>query len=742
MTDRLARTLVELSMELYRRRLWSKAPADAPFLVRVPDEEFPLVVILIGQQRSSYGATILRGEQAFAALLPILSGDQEEHSLLESGDYLGVSFEPMAMIPAELRPPLVEAGFSARRENMAPYLMVKKLGRRPRAPNRSEMRTMAWCLRGILSADDAGQLRPQAPDWKRQRVLEIAASGDLGKPVVEARMVPWPERGLLLPGLLALDEGLSELPRIEESWIASLASVPGSIRGEDRDLKAAVLVDCASELILGTDIVLAGDLSPIAALLTKVMRERAGRPHAIAFTTATLHAAMAPALSALDVRTSIEETPAFLAEVLGSLHQIMGGPGVEAGKPETLADWKEVDRRVSERLTQEAMNQGLVSERTLARYFGSKEVAQEVLNEMMQLGPMAAFLEWLFTDHRPTRRSKTLVEKQLEKKRLDPAERVILEARRDATLSVYRVDACQPGATLDVEDILSGEQHVVHDRAMSGCSLEGYFLPLRLMHIGEWTFPCFGGPPMASFHVDRALAHLEGLGVALSRDGLRKGGELVGRLWRWMQEAQRTPPKLTNTDGDPLELRTATFAVADPGALTEALLRREDVEQDEPGAWTWARHGSPAAGLGQSTVLGRLSLHDQELVLEINSARRLERARKWLERIPGVAFLRERVHDLDADELPLDDQLPEPAPEPLSTKMLAEVTRQFHAVCRAWLDEKVPALGNKTPRAACKTGAGRERVARLVRAMAPMQVPGGEIPVPRKELLRELGIEA
>ena len=62
----------------------------------------------------------------------------------------------------------------------------------------------------------------------------------------------------ILPGLLALDEGLSELPRIEESWIVSLASVPGSIRGEDRDLKAAVIVDCASELILATDIVLAG----------------------------------------------------------------------------------------------------------------------------------------------------------------------------------------------------------------------------------------------------------------------------------------------------------------------------------------------------------------------------------------------------------------------------------------------------------------------------------------------------
>ena len=49
-------------------------------------------------------------------------------------------------------------------------------------------------------------------------------------------------------------------------------------------------------------------------------------------------------------------------------------------------------------------------------------------------------------------------------------------------------------------------------------------------------------------------------------------------------------------------------------------------------------------------------------------------------------------------------------------------------------------LGNRTPREVCKTANGRERVARSVRTMPDVSSPGGAIPVPREELLRELGI--
>ena len=59
-----------------------------------------------------------------------------------------------------------------------------------------------------------------------------------------------------------------------------------------------------------------------------------------------------------------------------------------------------------------------------------------------------------------------------------------------------------------------------------------------------------------------------------------------------------------------------------------------------------------------------------------------------------------------------------------------------------WLDERVPALGDLTPREACATEDGRRHVAILVRTMPAVTTPSGPIEVPREELLRELGISS
>lgn len=92
MPDRLARSLVDLAMELHRRRLWTKSPPDAPFLIRVPEEGGPLVATLIGQAKSDYGVMILRGEHAGG------------RGLADLGDILGVSFDPLEPSPPSCGP--------------------------------------------------------------------------------------------------------------------------------------------------------------------------------------------------------------------------------------------------------------------------------------------------------------------------------------------------------------------------------------------------------------------------------------------------------------------------------------------------------------------------------------------------------------------------------------------------------------------------------------------------------------
>lgn len=321
-----------------------------------------------------------------------------------------------------------------------------------------------------------------------------------------------------------------------------------------------------------------------------------------------------------------------------------------------------------------------------------------------------------------------------------PLERILIQARIDARLSIYRVDAATPGATLEVEDIFDGTRITIHERALSGCDVEGLHLPMRIMKLGEWTMMGLAGPPLTQFHIDSALALLESLGVELSADGMRRSAHLVGRLWKLELDGQKHPPKLANTDGEPLLWHTATFRVADGAALVSALGKRPDVEYDEAqGEWTWSRPGGPVAGFGDITLLGQLELIDERLVLEVNSAARLARARRWLEALPGVSFERATAREVLSQSLPIDDKLPARKAK-VEPEMLQAIEQMHREYLRGWLDQAIPALGGLSPRQACKSAEGRRRVELLVRTMPTATYPGGTLPPPRDELLRELGI--
>lgn len=68
--------------------------------------------------------------------------------------------------------------------------------------------------------------------------------------------------------------------------------------------------------------------------------------------------------------------------------------------------------------------------------------------------------------------------------------------------------------------------------------------------------------------------------------------------------------------------------------------------------------GGEDPGFGDNTLLGRLEMIGDRLVLEVNSAGRLARARQWLEGLPGVSFERATARDVLSESRPVDDKLP------------------------------------------------------------------------------------
>lgn len=149
---------------------------------------------------------------------------------------------------------------------------------------------------------------------------------------------------------------------------------------------------------------------------------------------------------------------------------------------------------------------------------------------------------------------------------------------------------------------------------------------------------------------------------------------------------------------------------------------------------------SPTLGPG-GTLLGKLQVIGDELVLDVNARGRLERAREWLEQIPGVRFKSVQSKDTLNDPSPLDDRLPGPEPDIPPTEMAAVLRQVLHQHAMRWLDESIPALGGKTPRQTVKTKAGRKQVALMIRTWPNQEGPDGKkISPPREEMLRELGL--
>ena len=282
--DRLAKNLVDASLELHRRRSWTKVPADAPFLIRVPTEEEPLAGVLIGQDGEELGLMVVKGPDAIGQLRRTFLAGEPSRERSDRCDFLSVSFERLGSIPADLRKTLDAAGFQARREGIAPFLFAKPAHRHLRGLNRGEMRTLNWCLAGVLGAEDQGELRP-APLVRGRKLLQLEVGGTPRAPEVKARRVSWSADEVAAgaaPALLPAD--LRELPRTGGRWIAGLTLVPGQIEGDERTLYAVLILDEGPDQILAAEVVAGGEPADAVSVLFGSLRQH-GAPREIIFTS-------------------------------------------------------------------------------------------------------------------------------------------------------------------------------------------------------------------------------------------------------------------------------------------------------------------------------------------------------------------------------------------------------------------------------------------------------------------------
>lgn len=267
-------------------------------------------------------------------------------------------------------------------------------------------------------------------------------------------------------------------------------------------------------------------------------------------------------------------------------------------------------------------------------------------------------------------------------------ERALAEQWLLVDRSVFEVEEVRRGQGMTVRDVRTGDRHEVREIAGSRDVQPGQLLCARVVPAGD-TMQFFGGvEPVALHHRDALIALLDA-----EPDPI----ELVAELSR-----RFAPPRLVNTEGDPMAMCEATVRISDPGAIESALDETyERLEGEEPPHWL-----EHVRTRGMLRVRATLTLDGDTLRVETNSEQRMDRVLANVLRLdPAMAVLddtRQSISDTRklselAEQLPGDgSDAPDPD-DPELAAFLADFIRDYET---RWLDEPIPALDGHTPRQA------------------------------------------
>ena len=186
-------------------------------------------------------------------------------------------------------------------------------------------------------------------------------------------------------------------------------------------------------------------------------------------------------------------------------------------------------------------------------------------------------------------------------------------------------------------------------------------------------------------------------------------------------------PQVSNSAGEPLEFVTVYFPLAAGvrlDAVRAALSAVPGLRRENAGFWNWVEEGAAGRSRRKSdtqqlittmddgaVVLGNLELKARRLSLAANSEARAARGQALL-----AAALGDLVRAPLLERVDLDQMLAEGKgraregsglPPEIEREVVAKALDDHY---RRVLDEPIPALGNRSPRAVVKTSKGREKV--------------------------------
>ena len=338
---------------------------------------------------------------------------------------------------------------------------------------------------------------------------------------------------------------------------------------------------------------------------------------------------------------------------------------------------------------------------------------------------------------------------------LSSGERAWLDIARVARLKVYEILDVKPEEGFTLRELLSGDELEVRERQGTRQLVKWELIAARVVE-GPQGVSVLESVPYA-FNPEtkgRLLKLLKRVHRGAAAEHRRTGGffraAAIGLNQLWLAHVVFPPmPEIRTSDGDPVVLCRTVYDARDAAAVRAALIADGDFESDEAsGSLTWL---VPGKGENRERrILGSAEIRNGRLTLETMSRERAERGKALVERLAGglVTFRAMRVQSMDQalrERRGLRDRDPgtpgtdgggegrlRAAPprgqrarrgaDEIPPEVQAEILQQFYEKhYREWLDQPIPALKNRTPRAAARLKSARPALIELLKSLQSRQ---------------------
>lgn len=332
--------------------------------------------------------------------------------------------------------------------------------------------------------------------------------------------------------------------------------------------------------------------------------------------------------------------------------------------------------------------------------------------------------------------------------RLDLLQQQYLEKCLLEPFSFFEILEVTPGKGFKIEDVFRGQKLDVVEKSASQAAKAGSLLfgkPVTIQGLTtlEACSSIFFSPAekISLIHLRRQL---EKEYSTITSEILFKHERDLLDHYQALYKKLVYPemPKLTNTDGEPLLPQRLIFNIDSPEDVFEALhdlcfqetrdTLLEDAKFTPNGEllaidFPWLKKEKGQKKVAAPTVLGHLSVKDAKLIVQVNSMERAEKFKKILKdrKLNHIIYKTSLIEPVESHLNKLWEkrdaaggEREHPSSEknllmenPEVQEKLAEIMQSHYA---QWIDEKIPALQNKTPREASKIKEGREMIEALL----------------------------